>query len=183
MLIPLEKYSLFKILTWQDDEEYAVVVNLQLLLKRRERDTTILRWGLPYLILGGGVAMFDRWFHFFSFGIISCVNIQILGRHILSHWRNFITWHKNIQRRPHRYYWRRSRWIFWCDVIKLRCNKIASRDMLNLLGEEQRILLRHPTIVTLIDHKWRRYYSIIRWCLVLLFKLQWKYDICHWHCL
>ena len=62
MLIPLEKYSLFKILTSQDDDEYAVVVNLRLLLKRRERGTTILRYvekGLPYLRVVV-VAIFDR---------------------------------------------------------------------------------------------------------------------------
>ena len=33
------------LITSQDDEEYAVVVNHRLLLKRGERDTQILRWG------------------------------------------------------------------------------------------------------------------------------------------
>ena len=47
MLTPSEKYYLFRktVKYSQDDEEYAVVVNPRLLLKKKERDSTILRWG------------------------------------------------------------------------------------------------------------------------------------------
>lgn len=43
---PSVSYSLLKIIvsTSQDDEEYAVVVKPRLILRRKERSTTILRW-------------------------------------------------------------------------------------------------------------------------------------------